>query len=273
MSERMANSPVYFVLAQIKFTPIAAMKKYVPEIQDYLRTKGFPEFETQISNQLLFDQSVPNELPRPIFQDFTQWHFINEAWDTNFILGNDHITLQTTNYDTHEPFLKHLLTGLECVRTIAQPAYITRIGIRYLDAVVPQNGEDLNDYFSEHLKSVELGLTPLHSVEEAIYKTNVKPLIHSGTLMTRIRKAEGPLGFPADAIPFGLRMQPKFSAIQSGWHAIIDTDHFVEGKIDIVPELIEKQFLSMHTVIKESFVKMVSPHALNCWKQEDREGL
>ncbi|KTS31443.1 TIGR04255 family protein [Pantoea dispersa] len=265
MSERMANAPVYFALAQIKFTPIAAMAKYVPDIQDYLRTKGFPEFESHTSNQLMFEQSAPNEPLKPSFQEFTQWHFISEERDTNIMLGNDHITLQTTNYDTHEPFLEHLLTALECVRSIAKPAYATRIGIRYFDAVMPQAGEGLNDYFVEQLKSVELGLKPQFSNEELVYNTSVGPAVSEGTLITRIRKFDGQIGFPPDVIPFGLTIQPKFAEFASGWHAVIDTDHFVDGKIDIDTEVIKKQFLSMHAVIKTSFVKMVSQHALKCW--------
>ncbi|GKK13877.1 TPA: TIGR04255 family protein [Klebsiella variicola] len=265
MSERMANAPVYFALAQIKFTPIAAMAKYVPDIQDYLRTKGFPEFESHSSNQLLFEQNAPNEPPKPIFQEFTQWHFISEDRDTNFILGNDHITLQTTNYDTHEPFLEHLLTGLDCVRSITKPAYATRMGIRYFDAVMPQTGESLNDYFVEQLQSVELDLQPIHSIEEAIYNTVVGPAIKNGTLITKIRKVEGLIGFSPDVIPFGLTIQPKFAEFQAGWHAVIDSDHFVDGKIDLDDKIITQQFLSMHKVIKDSFEKMVSPHALKCW--------
>lgn len=267
MSERLANAPVYFALAQIKFTPIAAMAKYVADIQDYLRTKGFPEFETQSSNQLLFEQSAPNEPPKPVFQEFTQWHFINENRDTNFILGNDHLTLQTTNYDTHEPFLKHLIAGLECVCSITKPAYATRLGIRYFDAVMPLPGEALNDYFVQQLQSVELGLTPRFSNEEAVYDTSVGPAVTEGTLITRIRKVDDLIGFPPDVIPYGLNILPKFAEFQSGWHAVIDSDHFAEGKIDLNLEIISQQFLSMHAVVKESFERMVSPHALEYWRK------
>ncbi|MBZ6755032.1 TIGR04255 family protein, partial [Klebsiella grimontii] len=43
-NERMSNAPVYYALIQVKFTPIAAMNKYVADIQDALRVEGFPLF-------------------------------------------------------------------------------------------------------------------------------------------------------------------------------------------------------------------------------------
>ena len=47
MSERMSNAPVYYALAQARFNPIAAMSKYIEQIQDRLRQEGYPLFERQ----------------------------------------------------------------------------------------------------------------------------------------------------------------------------------------------------------------------------------
>ncbi|WP_284146529.1 TIGR04255 family protein [Escherichia coli] len=58
-SERMSNAPVYYALVQVKFTPIAAMSKYVPDIQDALRVEGFPLFEVSNTTQLKFEIKTP----------------------------------------------------------------------------------------------------------------------------------------------------------------------------------------------------------------------
>jgi uncharacterized protein (TIGR04255 family) len=39
MSKKMSNAPVYYALAQVQFNPVAAMAKYVDDIQDILRRK------------------------------------------------------------------------------------------------------------------------------------------------------------------------------------------------------------------------------------------
>ena len=41
MSEKMSNAPVYYALAQAQFNPVAAMAKYVYEVQDLLRRDGY----------------------------------------------------------------------------------------------------------------------------------------------------------------------------------------------------------------------------------------
>ncbi len=43
----MSNAPVYYALAQAHFNPVAAMSKYVDQIQDRLRREGYPLFEPQ----------------------------------------------------------------------------------------------------------------------------------------------------------------------------------------------------------------------------------
>lgn len=47
MSEKMSNAPVYYALAQAQFNPVAAMAKYVYEVQDLLRRDGYTLFEPQ----------------------------------------------------------------------------------------------------------------------------------------------------------------------------------------------------------------------------------
>ncbi len=36
----MSNAPVYYALAQVQFNPVAAMAKYVDDVQDHLRQLG-----------------------------------------------------------------------------------------------------------------------------------------------------------------------------------------------------------------------------------------
>lgn len=52
MSEKMSNAPVYYAVAQAQFNPVAAMAKYVDEVQDILRRKGYTLFEPQEVTQL-----------------------------------------------------------------------------------------------------------------------------------------------------------------------------------------------------------------------------
>ena len=50
----MSNAPVYYALAQAQFNPVAAMAKYVDEVQDRLRREGYTLFEPQQMTHLQF---------------------------------------------------------------------------------------------------------------------------------------------------------------------------------------------------------------------------
>ena len=100
-TERMTNAPVYYALVQVKFTPVAAMSKYVPEIQDALRVEGFPLFELDNSTRLKFEIKNQNEPPVHSFENVSEWLMVSADKHSGFILGQDFITFHTTNYVTH----------------------------------------------------------------------------------------------------------------------------------------------------------------------------
>ena len=264
-SNRMSNAPVYYVLAQVKFTPIKAMKKYVDDIQEALRLRGYPLFERREAMQMVFDVNTPGESPQPSFEMVQQWYMSDITKTSGFVLGNDFITFQTTDYKEHEPFFKALMEGLSVVIEHANPALLTRLGLRYLDAVIPSEGEKIEQYLCNGLHGVDLDLSPIQSVNEMVFQTNVGPVISTGFLVTRLHKMFGQLSFPPDILPFGVEMLERFRSDKALWHGIIDTDHYVEGNMPPEIDSIEQQFNSLHGVVKESFNKMVSQQAINRW--------
>lgn len=265
-NERMKNAPLYYAVVQAKFAPVAAMAKYVADIQDALRLEGFPLFEVNEGTQLRFDFKGSNEAPHPSFENITQWIMTNSERTSGFILGNDYITYHTTDYDTHKPFISALLLGLSKVFEFAKPSLISRLGVRYLDAVLPAQDEKLDQYLVKELYSVDVGLKPLQSLHESAYQTIVEPTNVQGIMVTRVHKMFGPLSFPPDLVPSGLRTLERFTDVQARWHAVIDVDHYSEANFDFNLELIEQQLLFLRGKVKESFHKMVSDFAREKWE-------
>lgn len=262
---RMSNAPVYYVLAQIKFTPVKAMKKYVDDIQDALRLQGYPLFESRESTQLKFEFNTPSEPAQPAFETVQHWYMSDLKRTSGFVLGNDFITFQTTEYDTHQPFIKELMKGFTAVMDHPKPALVTRLGLRYLDAVLPENGETIEQYLCEGLHGINLELDQIQSVNELVFQTKVGPIVENGFLVTRLHKMRGQLGFPPDMIPVGVDMIQRFRTEHELWHGIIDTDHYVEGSMPAVVDVIEKQLTSLHSVVKGTFNKMISQYAIDKW--------
>lgn len=265
-TQRMSNAPVYYAMVQIKFAPIAAMKKYVGEIQDMLRVDGYPIFEAAESTQLKFEVKGPDEPPTHQITTSTHWLIFNEDRTAGFVLGEDYLTFQTTDYITRNEFIPEILKGFKAVCDVAKVSFVSRIGLRYLDAVLPFEGEDLSDYFNDGLRNVDLGMKAIQSVNEMVFQTVTSPLAKEGIIVVRVFRSMSKLGFPPGVEVGSLVVSPQFREAPEMWHAVIDTDHYVEAKMPIDLVGIDKQIRALHSELHESFKKVVSPYALDKWK-------
>ncbi|GEM_PF-5706075 len=265
-SNQMSNAPVYYALVQIRFAPVAAMAKYVDEIQDLLRTQGYPIFETNDMTQLSFEMNVQGGAPMPQVSTSLMWMLVNESRTAGFVLGKDYLTFHTTEYKTKEEFIPEILKGLTAVAKVTNLSFITRIGLRYLDAVIPKPGEDYREYLNDGLHNLKIDLEQVQSINEMVFKTEVEPLVNNGIFIVRVYSAESQLGYPPGIETHGLVACSKLTDTPVMWHAIVDTDHFVEENMPVDIDGLDKQIRSLHAVIDKGFKHVVSQHALDVWK-------
>lgn len=265
MSERMSNAPVYYALAQAHFNPVAAMSKYVDQIQDRLRREGYPLFEPQQVTHLVVPGPGQTQQAEPQITQMHQWLITRSDRTAGFILAPSAITYHTTHYDTHNEFIPELLRGLAAVHEAATLDHVSRLGLRYLDAVLPRASESVEQYLVSGLHGVEFNATQRYRLTESVFGTDTGPLVQSGTLVTRVHRMTAPLGLPPDMQPNGLMINPKFEVKEPRAHAVIDTDHFVEGRMPIDMDNLGKQLLSLHATIKSVFGATTTDHARDAW--------
>ncbi|WP_197491361.1 TIGR04255 family protein [Methylomonas methanica] len=261
MSEKMSNAPVYYALAQVQFNPVAAMAKYVDEVQDILRREGYTLYEPQEIRQLQFIAAAGEAPAEPKLTQINTWLITKADRSSGFILGPSSLTYHTTHYETSEEFLPELLHGLKAVHKVVGLDHLSRLGVRYLDAVIPTEGETVELYLASGLRGVEFGATQRYGLSESVFETESGPLLSNGTLVARVHRATSQLGYPPDLIPNGLVPMTRFESKSVVSHAIIDTDHFVEGRMPLDFEQIHAQFVSLHKIIKLAFEATTTDHA------------
>lgn len=265
MSEKMSNAPVYYALAQAHFNPVAAMAKYVDQIQDQLRREGYPLFEPQQFTQLIVPGPGQAQPPAPQVQQAISWLITRSDRAAGFILEPSTITYHTTDYQTHNEFIPELLRGLAAVHAAVSLDHVSRLGLRYLDAVLPRFGETTETYLDDGLHGIEFDAVRRQAMTESVFSTHTSPLISNGTLVVRVYRMLAPLGFPPDMLPNGLAVLPKFVINDPAEHAVIDTDHYVEGRMPVEMEKLNEQLLSLHTTIKSVFDATITDHARKAW--------
>ena len=255
----MSLAPVFYTLAQVQFNPIAQMSDYVARLQERLRRGGFPDFQVENQFELTIrrlDESQPDVQP----QQHMRWSFMNAERTEGYLLLSNALVFHTTTYDTFADFLQKTIFGLNLVHEIVELAYVERIGLRYLDAIVPLDNDILKQYlnpsllgFSAHLKGCLN-----HNFTEAV------TVIEDGNLVARAVITDGALALSPDLITLQLKLQPRFTEI-NGRNAVLDTDYFVINRNSFDIKEIEDQLLKAHDIITNAFNVSVTDYAREKW--------
>lgn len=258
MGTPLKNPPVYLTLAQVRFNPILKLVDFLPSIQESFRHAGYPDFEHQhlISIQVSMQDGQPT--PKPVQQDRFQLGNVEKTH--MFILDGQGLTLQSTNYGQFETFSACFLKGLEMVNQAVELAFTERIGLRYLDRVMPQEGETIDLYLAEQVHGLtsRLGGKPVYSYTEALNEVGKIKLV------SRVAIQDGPLAFPPDIQPGNMAVAERFISY-TGKCAILDNDGFVEGRGAFSPSAVADHLQAIHEVIGTAFKATATPYAFTAW--------
>lgn len=262
MGQKMKSAPVYFTIAQVRFNPILSLETYLPSIQESFRKLGYEDFKkTIVATFNLTTAGAPEGVPEvPATQRISRYIFSNMEGTQGFVLEQNALSYQATDYDRFETFSGSLLEGLDLLNKVVGIGYSERVGVRYLDAVYPRDGEKLGEYLTMEV----MGLTGkiegalLHSFSETMTQTEV------GNTVSRVIIQGGTIGFPPDLTPIGLTIAERFTRLD-GLHAIIDTDGYHEGREKFDQQAIKKRLDDLHDEIWKSFKATVTEHALSVW--------
>lgn len=263
MGKKMKNAPVYFTVAQVRFNPVLNIEGYLATIQDRMRTAHFPDFKRVELKQLIMPFGAAGEggqPPAPVFVPQSHCVFGNREGTTEFILQTNALALQTTTYDTFESFVNTFSSGLSIVHDALQLDFTERVGLRYLDAVLPKESESLIDYLTIEVLglSQKLNREIVHSFNETV-TTNT-----NGQLISRVIIQKGRIALPPEISPLAPHINSRFTQ-QEGLHAVVDTDAFIALREPFDVQRIESRLTAFHDEIITSFEATVTPYALSVW--------
>lgn len=258
MGTPLKNPPVYYTLAQVRFNPILKLADFLPSIQESFRQAGYPDFERQ--QQISIQVNMQDGQPTPVTIPVDRFQFGNIEKTHAFTLDNQSMSIQSTNYGHFEAFSSCFQTGLNIINDILKLAFAERVGLRYLDRVMPRAGETIEQYLTDQVHGLasRLGGNPVYSYSEALNEIgNIK-------LLSRVSIQSGPLAFPPDLQPGNLVVMGKF-ALYAGNSAILDNDGFIEGREPFNIQSVIAHLDAIHKTIGESFKATATDHAFASW--------
>lgn len=264
---RFKHAPVEYVLAVLRFPLVSDFGRFASEMQALLEVE-YPLASTFETMQYRLD--IGQNGMQVTEEKAQMWQFssLDKQWAV--ILGANMIGLHTVQYTDHKDFLGKFVWAVDCS---AKPErvgvkVVEAIGLRYLDLIVPRDGETVEDYLEQPglLPSGIAGVDDIAVVEgihACSYKTN------RGALRFQILR-NPPSVFPAELVT------PL--TIANGWtnrkvdrdFFVIDTDHGADflppvriGEIDVLESMI-----GLRQAISEIFLSTSSNHAKAVWNGE-----
>jgi uncharacterized protein (TIGR04255 family) len=255
------NPPVYLTLAQVRFNPILKLADFLPNIQEKFRQAGYPDFERQntVSIHITSQEGQPPS-PTPVQHERLQLGNIEKTH--SFILDGQSLTLQSTHYGHFKAFSACYLEGLNIVNDVVKLAYTERVGLRYLDRVMPQFGETIEQYLVDQVQGIKtrLGGRSLYTFTEAMNEIeNIK-------LLSRVAIQEGALAFPPDIQQGNMKISERFTSYM-GNSAILDNDGFVEEREVFSAKAVAQHLDDIHKVIGAAFKATATPYAFKTWNK------
>jgi uncharacterized protein (TIGR04255 family) len=263
MGTKLNNAPVYYTVAQVQFNPVLDLDGYIPSIQSKMREVHFPDYKKEVFQRLVlpFSNAEQGQMAAPNIAPQSRYLFGDTDGRSLFLLETNTLSFQTTRYDTFETFSTTLLMGLGILHGALRLDFVERIGLRYLDAVQPSEGDETLRQFlvPEVLGHALLGKGHLqHSVSETSVVTT------AGQLVSRVIIRYGHVGLPVELGGFAPTIDPRFTQRES-LHAIVDTDASIVHREKFELAKFGARLAALHDEIVTSFNSTVTDHARASW--------
>lgn len=251
--KKLNNQPLKLVLAEFRFSPVMQIAGYIPSLQESLR-KLYPILNKQ-GDQLVHVQ------PDGISLSQTEhWAFIPANRKSTVDISQERLVYATTEYPRFEGFADSCQHALRILAEIVEPALILRIGLRYCDLILIDEGETLSQLVDSQFappSSIDsLGATNQHRTDTIIQTA-------TGSLIMRSLYGRHNLTCTPDLLGLPIPIKPDS---QPSERIILDFDHIWESKEESatfdVDSIIGK-LGELHHTSREAFWKLTSDYARN----------
>ncbi len=263
---KLSRAPVFYVVAQVLHSPILKLDALIPDLQDQLRKEGYPGYRE--SRRMGFEvRADPKSLDGPkLNQKEAVAHVFTSRDSTESIVVREKsISYQTVEYDSMEVFEAAVAKAIRVASSVLAPDSFTRIGLRFLDAVVPPD-EDLSSYIRPEFLGLHLTLADDWEVD---YNFSETALTRQGRrVKARVLSRSTELSYPVDLVETAPSIPERFKGID-GVHALIDSDAVFGGERNFAEEfdvnVVVGHLRNLKSDLNEVFKAVVTDKALLDW--------
>ncbi len=260
-----ANAPLALVVAQVRFTPTpeSDFRIVATFLQQALKT-DFPNVSDV--EQITVTVGSDGESAMTDQRSCVGTDLVSGDGLSCIRVQNDSVTISTSAYEGWESFLavwRKVLDALSATGTVTT----TRIGLRYLDFILPSADREPEDYVAGGLGRAPDGLPPVQ-INVSLYEYE-RPL--DGRLRIQYSRGFGLPMLPPDllgTVPPAPALQLRYTG---GASAILDMDRSAMLNKPVTAEELARVFAELRRDISETFHCIISPLALAEWQGNPQE--
>ncbi len=267
-----AQAPVVFVLAQVRF--LAQPEGFTERLQlaiskryegDFLPAQPSPVMEIKI-------EMDPGAVPKQtVTQTGTGYNIVKCDGRMVVRVEPGSLTMAVNEYRDSKHLMNLWFPMVTCLKEAGLQGHVSRLGLRYVDFVVPTDGKLPEDYVNSPWNQ---SATP--AFEGAQARPGMFVSLHDiefkrGRMRLQFMRGFGKPGLPADLQ--GLLEPRALHGSVEQPTAVIDTDRWMEGEAwDPAGAEICEDFKSMHLDLSKTFKTMVSSLARKEWGEPTTSG-
>lgn len=258
-----SNAPLAYVLAEVRSEQLADLKEYKSKLSAIFRGE-YPIQRTLHSTKFVATSTGLQHIEP---DDQTAWEFATPDNQTAVIVRPTGLILHATKYADSTEFLGRLSRAVEVLAKEVPAVFVSRLGLRYVDFIIPKQGEQPEDYIDARLNPV-VDVVETTGVPRAM-SLAVYPLAN-GALTLRYVRGRGQPELPPDLATFALEkstLMKKEGLASDQPTAILDTDRVREfpTREPLNTAMIRREFALMRQNVSQSFNALTTKHARKMW--------
>jgi uncharacterized protein (TIGR04255 family) len=261
---RLPNAPLAYVLGAVKFGPQLTLEQDIPVLQKRLRAK-YPRYQPvkTVSIQL----NPQEDEPASPSQQSKNHEFASADNRHGIILNRETLVFHATSYTTYEDFETRMMAAFREVGEVLKNLFLRRIGLRYIDVIIPDDDESPDAYVTPGLRC----LPDLSSVYRQRSGLTISEFqMNEGALVVRYAASPGRFGLPPDLQHLRLELPAimQRDVPKDRISGLLDFDRFFPLEALFEISLIKSRFQDLHNDLSTAFRELTTEHAKNVWSRE-----
>lgn len=253
---KLKNQPLTLVLAEFRFSPVSDIEAGISELSERFDLDDSNVSEHASQEVHVGSEGVSVKTPNRI------WLLRYPDQGRLIQIEKDRLIVITTQYPRFDAFADMCLNSVQALKEIVQPELLWRVGLRYNDAVVPVEDDELSDYLDQRLLPMNLLQDRGAMIEQHRAETMIRT--DGGILALRALIGHHGLGVMPDLDnKYTLKLPIDVPSNQQT--AVLDFDHFWRSNKNSGEEFTVKQaeirLQSLHEPAREAFWQVTTEYA------------